>query len=125
MSDLNEKLMKDMQWRKGLGIAYFNGLNAAIEFAKINGMSGVMDPKKFVTDWRDFFIEEYKKYYLEVISQVGTNFVASETIAVIQKAKTVEELKAVWLGLSADERANNEILKVKNQLKKKLSNEKA
>ena len=115
----NEKLMKDMQWRKGLSIAYFNGLNASIEFAKLNGMVGVIDPKKFITEWRDFFIEEYKKYYLEVIAQVGANFDALKTIEVLRKASSMEELKQIWLGLSQDERSDESILKAKSELKKK------
>ena len=114
-----DKLIKDAQYRKGLSIAFFNATNAAVEFAKINGLVGCADPKKFIAEWRDWFLEEHKTYYAQVIANVGVNFKPEDTIKKIEKTKTLEELKSVWFSLSADERKDKEVLKVVSQLKKK------
>lgn len=115
----NEKVIKDAQYRKGLSIAFFNATNAAVEFAKINGMAGVIDPKKFIAEWRDFFLEEHKNYYATVIANVGVNYKAEDSIEKLKVSKNMEELKLAWLLLSEDERRDGEIRKVANDLKKK------
>jgi hypothetical protein len=124
MANENDKIMKDAQFRKGLSIAFFNATNAAIEFAKINGMAGVMDSKKFITEWRDFFIEEHKNYYATVIANVGVNYKPEDSIKKLQATKTLEELQSAWVLLSADERKDSEIIKVAQQLKGTYKNEK-
>lgn len=120
----NDKLIRDAQYRKGLSIAFFNATNAAIEFAKINGMTGVMDPKKFITEWRDFFIEEHKNYYMTAIASIGVAYNATESIAKLNETKTLEDLQNVWRNLSADERKDEEISRVAQQLRKTYTNEK-
>jgi hypothetical protein len=125
MSSENDKLMRDAQFRKGLSIAFFNATNAAIEFAKINGMAGVIDPKKFITEWRDFFIEEHKNYYALNIANIGVTYKAEDSIAKLNATKTLDELQFTWRNLSADERKDEEIIKVAQQLRKKYPNEKA
>lgn len=117
MDKNNDKLMRDAQFRKGLSIAFFNATNAAIEFAKINGMSGVMDPKKFITEWRDFFIEEHKNYYALNIASIGVTYNVADSIAKLNETKTLEDLQNVWRNLSADERKDEEISKVAKQLR--------
>jgi len=119
MSNVDDKILKDAQYRKGLSIAFFNATNAAVEFAKINGLAGVLDPRKFIADWRDWFLEEHKNYYATVIANVGQNYKAVDTIAKLNKTTNIEELKVIWLSLSEDERRDGEILKVKATLKKK------
>jgi len=113
-----EKIMKDAQYRKGMSIGFFNATNAAIEFAKINGMAGVMDPKKFISEWRDWFIEEHKTYYATVIANVGVNYKAEDSIAKLRATKTLEDLQTTWRLLSADERKDAEIIKVAQELRK-------
>ena len=119
MSNVDDKILKNAQYRKGLSIAFFNATNAAVEFAKINGLAGVLDPKKFIADWRDWFLEEHKNYYATVIENVGSNYKAVDTIEKLNRTKSMEELKKTWLSLSEDERRDGEILKVKATLKKK------
>lgn len=126
-----DKLMKDMQYRKGMSIGFFNATNAAIEFAKINGMAGIQDPRKFIQEWRDWFIEEHKTYYATVIANVGVNYKPEDSIAKLKATKTLEELQGVWRLLSEDERHNAEIIKVAKELRQgyvkvsKPKNEKA
>ena len=116
---VEEKIIKDAQYRKGLSIAFFNATNAAVEFAKINGLVGIADPKKFIAEWRDWFLEEHKKYYAEVIAAVGVNYKPEDSIAALKAAKNLEELNTAWRCLSADERKDPAIVKVAQELKKK------
>lgn len=118
----NDKIMRDAQYRKGASIAFFNATNAAIEFAKINGMSGVMDPKKFITEWRDFFIEEHKAYYATVIAKVGANYKIEDSLKKLEKVKSLKNLGEIWQSFSEDERHDGEIIKIVQTLKAKLSN---
>ena len=122
---MDEKIIKDAQYRKGLSIAFFNATNAAVEFAKINGLAGVIDPKKFIAEWRNWFLEEHKTYYATVIAQIGVNYKPEDSIKKLKATKTLEELKSAWLLLSEDERQNVEIKKVANELKATYKNEKA
>lgn len=126
-----DKIIKDAQYRKGLSIAFFNATNAAVEFAKINGLAGVIDPKKFIAEWRDWFLEEHKTYYATVIANVGVAYKAEDSIAKLKATKTLEELQTTWRLFSADERKDAEIIKVAQALRKeypkvpKIKNEKA
>lgn len=121
MSEQNEqeKLMKDAQFRKSLSIAFFNSTNSAIELIA----SGKVNPKEgegvreLLTYWRDWFLEEHKNYYATVISNIGLNFKVEDSIARLKATQTLEELKSVWIGFSADERQNDEIIKVKEEMK--------
>jgi hypothetical protein len=116
---MDEKLIKDAQYRKGLSIAYFNSLNASIELAKVMwpDMPGV-DAKKFIAEWRDWFLEEHKTYYATVIANVGANYKAKDSIAKLKATKSLEDLQAAWRALSADERHDGEIIKVAKDLRK-------
>jgi hypothetical protein len=121
---MDDKILKDAQYRKGLSIAYFNSLNAAIEMIKtvhsshLNGI-GYDLIKKEVAEWRDFFLDEHKEYYARVIAKVGTNYNAEEAIKRLKSTKTLEDLRNVWQSLSEDERQDKEIVAVKDALKKK------
>jgi hypothetical protein len=113
-----DKIIKNAQYRKGLSIAFFNATNAAVEFAKINGLAGVIDPKKFIAEWRDWFLEEHKNYYATVIANVGVAYKAEDSIAKLKATKTLEDLQTTWRLLSADERKDFEIIKVAQELRK-------
>ena len=119
MAEQEDSKIKDAQYRKGLSIAFFNATNAAVEFAKINGLAGVLDPKKFIAEWRDWFLEEHKTYYATVIANVGVNYKAEDSIAKLKATTTLNELKTAWVSLSADERKDKEIIKVAQELKAK------
>lgn len=124
MANENDKVIKDAQYRKGLSIAFFNATNAAIELAKVNGLAGILDPKKFITDTRNWFLEEHLAYYAKVIAQVGVAYKVEDSIAKLNETKTLEDLQLVWRNLSADERKDTEVIKVAQLLKEAYINEK-
>lgn len=112
-NNINDKILKDAQYRKGLSIAFFNATNATIELAKVMfpDMQGV-DAKSFIQEWRTWFLEEHKNYYATVIANVGKNYKAEDAIKKLEGVKNKEELNSVWLLLSQDERQDEEIRKV-------------
>lgn len=122
--DNKDIIIRDAQYRKGLSIAFFNATNAAVEFAKINGLTGILDPKKFIADWRDFFLEEHKNYYATVIAKIGLNYSPTEAIATLQATTNIEGLSNAWLLLSEDERHDEAVIAVKEDLKKKYEEKK-
>ena len=116
------KTIKDAQWRKGLGIAWFNATNSAITLVSTNPKmkSWTIDEQlENVNVVRDYFLKEYNTYYSEVLANIGANYNASETIARMNNSKDMKELKSIWISLSEDERRDVEILKVKAALKLK------
>lgn len=118
MSD--EKIIRDAQYRKGLSIAFFNATNSAISMLtadKINMTSEEMEA--YITKWRTWFLDTHKEYYVRVIANVGANYHAKDSIEKLEATNNLEELRVAWVLLSADERADGEIRKVANDLKKK------
>ena len=115
---MDEKILRDAQYRKGLSIAFFNATNAAIEMCKGLDISAEATKKK-ITDVRDWLLDEHKNYYASVIAQVGGNYAPQEAIKKLQAVKSKEELHTVWLMFSADERQDNEIAKVAQEMKQK------
>ena len=118
MANTDDKVIKNAQYRKGLSIAFFNATNAAVSI--VSQMGPQMDAKKTIVEIRDWLLEEHKKYYAEVIAKVGTNYDAAESVKKLKAVKNQEELKAVWLSFSEDERQDAEIRKVAQELKKTL-----
>jgi len=119
---MDEKLIKDAQYRKGLSIAFFNATNSAIAMLtadKINMTSEQMEA--YITKWRNWFLDTHKQYYATVIANVGVNYRAEDSIAKLKATKTLEELNTAWRLLSADERRDGEIIKVAQTLKKKYN----
>lgn len=118
-----DKIIKDAQYRKGLSIAFFNATNAAIALVSSHHFDKQEDHKGLVLrvcEIRDLFLDEHKKYYGEVIAQVGLPYNSTETIEKLKKAETKEELRLMWLALSADEKHDGDVLKVAKELKKTL-----
>ena len=118
---MDEKILKDAQYRKGLSIAYFNALNNAIAFVVAGKGENESDENmlKRVEDIRDKFLDQHKEYYARVIAKVGTSYNPAETIKKLKTTKTLEELRKAWQLLSEDERQDVEIKKVVIELKKK------
>ena len=114
MNNNHEKAIKDAQFRKNLSIAFFNATNAAIEMMRATGS---VSKEKFV-EFRNWFLDEHAEYHLKVIDRVGLYDPALATKR-LNATKNLEELKAVWLSFSQDERQDESILKVKNELKQK------
>lgn len=110
------EIIKSAQYRKGLSISYFNSVNAAIEIIKLLPKKKTIDKRAF-EKWRDYFLNEHTKYYGEVIANIGTNYKASDSIAKLKKAKTLDELKSVWISFSEDERRDGEIIAETKRLK--------
>ena len=115
---MEEKLIKDAQYRKGLSIAFFNANNAAIEMCKGLNIHEEATKNKII-EIRNWLLEEYKNYYATVIANVGVNYNAEEAIKKLQAVKSKEELHIVWLNFSADERQDVEISKVAQIMKQK------
>lgn len=121
MSD--DKLIRDAQYRKGLSIGFFNATNSAIALIAASIMPSETDIHMLerVGKIRDILIEQHKEYYATNIASIGLNYNVEEAIKKLNDAKTIGELNIVWLRLSADERHNDEILKVAQKQKKELS----
>lgn len=85
------KIKWERQYNKDKSIAYFNSTNAAIEMTLGDkSISDVKDAKwsQILLEWRDFFIEEWKKWYLENMPEPeGTTF----TEALESSPKSVKE----------------------------------
>lgn len=113
---LNEKLLKDAQYRKGLSIGFFNATNSAIEMVKAEGE---ITKDNFIA-WRDWFLTEHAKYYAETIAKIGLAYDPQEAIKKLRAVSDLDELSGVWIGLSEDERRNEEIIKVVKELKDKF-----
>lgn len=117
---MNEEILKNAQYRKNLSIAFFNATNSAIELAKTDYAKDT-DLKKFIVEWRDWFLEEHKNYYAKNIANIGINYSVEEAIKRLATAKTIDELRTIWVSLSEDERQDKLIIaeaqKLKTQLK--------
>lgn len=109
-----DKVIKDAQYRKGLSIAFFNATNSAIELMKATGS---VSKEKFL-QWRDWLLEEHADYYAKTISRIGL-YNVKESLEKLKTVKNLEELKLAWLSFSQDERQDEQIVKVKNELKQK------
>ena len=118
---MDDKILKDAQYRKGLSIAYFNALNNAIAFVVANKQPGETSDQllQMVENVRDTFLDQHKEYYARVIAKVGTNYNVAESIKKLEGTKNTTELKTAWLLLSEDERQDEEIRKVVSALKAK------
>jgi hypothetical protein len=114
---MDDKIIKDAQYRKGLSIAYFNAINAAIELVKLEEHKSENDRKSRLAFWRDWLLEEHKSYYANVIAKVGVSYNPDETKKKLSKAKSVEELRSMWLSLSEDERRDQVIIEFAQGLK--------
>jgi GTPase involved in cell partitioning and DNA repair len=115
-----EQLIKDAQYRKGLSIAFFNATNNATQIMELKDTSNLTEEQiqKQIQFWRDWLLEEHKKYYSEVIANIGKKYDSKETIEKLKTTKSLDELKSVWISLSEDERRDGEIIEATNKLKK-------
>ena len=116
---LNEKLLKDAQYRKGLSIGFFNATNSAIEMVKAEGD---ITKEGFIA-WRDWFLTEHAKYYAETIAKIGLAYDPQEAIKKLREVSDLDELAGVWRGLSEDERRHKKVIKVVKELKEKYFQE--
>ncbi len=122
------EILKDAQYRKNFGIAFFNATNSAI--ALITGNRILLETttpeetKAKIVEYRVWFLSEHGKYYTEVIAKVGTNtnYKVEDAVAKLQNAKSKPELDKIWIALSADERHDGEIKKVAKELNDKFKN---
>lgn len=113
----NDKILRDAQYRKGLSIAFFNATNAAVELVSKLGYGEFKTVEEAVTHWRNWFLDTHKKYYAEVIANIGVPYDVAETIKKLESVMTKKELKQVWISLSEDERQDPTIIEAKNRIK--------
>lgn len=115
-----EKIIKDAQFRKGSSIAYFNATNAAIEILKLkNDKENI---KENLVEIRDWLIDEYTKYYEEVIAPIGGTYNTKDIIERIQSYKTADELKEYFFKfIPMEARQNPAILIAVKEKKQALS----
>ena len=115
---MDEEILKNAQYRKGLSIAFFNATNAAISLVAGRQIADREEALREIVRLRDFFLEEHKNYYAQVIAKVGVNYDAKQTIEKLKETKSIEELNSAWLSLSEDERRDGEIRKFAQSMKK-------
>lgn len=116
-----DKLIRDAQYRKGLSIAFFNATNSAISLVssgKVKLLEGE-DVQPVLVFWRDWFLEEHKKYYTEVIANAGKSYDPKTSIEKLEATTNLDELRAVWVLLSEDERRDGGIRECALKLKEK------
>ena len=121
---MNDEIIKNAQYRKGLSIAFFNAINNATEIVKLEGITKPEEIQERISFWRDWLLEEHKNYYATVIEGVGKNYNIEDSIEKLKNTNTLEELTTAWLLLSEDERRDPEIRKVAGEQRRKY-NEKA
>lgn len=123
----SEKLIRDAQYRKGLSIAYFNSLNAAVELTKAIIAKGntedINKNPRIVLDmlykFRDEFIAEHDDYYARVIANVGVSYSVANAVEKLEAVKSLDELRNVWVGFSEDERRDPKIRETAGEVKKR------
>lgn len=113
-----EDVLRDAQYRKSRSIAFFNATNSAIEILKYSTIQDPIRMKEMIMFWRNWFLDEYTKDYAENIANIGLAFNPAETITKLQTTKSLNDLMAVWVSISEDERQHVDVIKVKNELKK-------
>ena len=114
----DDKILKDAQYRKSLGIAFFNANNSAIQLVTSNGSEATQES---IIKWRDWFLEEHKNYWATTIMNVGKNYDVKTTIDKIKACKTKGELVSMFTQMSADERNDELVIMAKNEKKEELS----
>ena len=116
----NERVWRDINYRKNLSIAFFNANNLAATLVSTDKEYYTFDElTEKIIKLRDFFLKEHEGYYVKVISPIGCLFDKKETIKLIESATGMEDLKDIWLSISQDERSDNDIIQIKNEIKKK------
>jgi len=116
-----ERIIKNAQYRKGLSIAFFNATNVAVELVKVlYPTASPEEIREHLVATRDWLLEEHKNYYAEVIENIGANYNVEETTKLLKSAKNLAGLKEIWLLLSEDERRDDAVIKVAQELKAKL-----
>lgn len=118
---MNEEVIKNLQYRKNLSIAFFSSTNAAVELMKTADGLSIDELKAKIVFWRNFFLEEHKEYYAQNIANLSVNYNAEETMKRLKAAENLDQLKAVWISLSEDERQDETIRTETQLLKTKLS----
>ena len=114
-----DDVMREAQYRKSRGIAWFNATNSAIEIVKFSSIQDPSRMKEMLTFWRNWFVAEYTKDYAENIANIGMTYNPEEAKTKLNAATSIADLMKVWVALSEDERQNVDIVKVKNELKEK------
>jgi hypothetical protein len=108
-----QTLIKDATYKKDLKISYFNSLNAAISLVGTTNFPTDDMKLEAIEKYKNHFLEKWGDYYSNTVLQKRVPYNPADTIKKINEAKNYEDLKKVWFGITADERANPLILKAK------------
>lgn len=128
---MEEKLLRDAQYRKGASIAYFNSLNSAITLvtAYLPKTASMEKRMAMIDEIKEKFLDKYKDYYATTVAQIGAPYSATDTIIKVRATKTQEELRKLYREMSEDERKDGDIRKVVDErlaeLKKNDTKEKS
>ena len=111
---MEEKLLRDAQYRKGASIAYFNSLNSAITLVTATAPKTLSMEKKLamIEEIKLAFLDKYKDYYATTVAQIGAPYSATDTIIKVRATRTQEELRKLYREMSEDERKDGDIRKV-------------
>lgn len=118
-----DELYKNREWARNKSIAYFNSLNAAINLVTARGTNFQTDEALLekIDYFKTIFIEKHNEYYLSTIVAPRVAYDKTTAPKKLKLAKTMLALEKVWLGLSADERNDDENIALKNKLKEKFT----
>lgn len=120
LQDIKQKNIKDAQYRKEISIAFFNSTNSAI--ALLSQAGPIKDRRAFITEWRDWFIQEHKVHRLKELGVISAESIEGAQIGTEQKltnCKTKDDLARIWSTLTPSEKKTYEPLK--NKLKTTLA----
>ena len=88
MEDKNyENFQRGQEYRKVFSIAFFNATNAAIEIEKSNPSGNDDDARKNISKWRDWFLDQHVRYYVDNIAPVGMEEFTPGVVKGLDKAK--------------------------------------
>lgn len=88
-TNIDVQLMRDVQYRKELSIAYFNSLNSAITLATATLPKTASLEKKLATisDLRQHFLNEYKQYRVDILDSTWSPSIDPKVVQGLDKAK--------------------------------------
>lgn len=118
-----DELYKNREWARNKSIAYFNSLNAAINLVTAKGTNFQTNEELLakIDEFKNHFIEKHNAYYLSTIVAPRAAYDKTAAPKKLKLAKTLKALEKTWLGLSADERNDDENIALKDSLKLKLA----
>ena len=111
--------------RKELQIAFMNAMNTTSQVMArmapilLNGTkSGYTKYEKMLDTIHSIHMNRYSGFRENLIANLSVPYNQEDAMIRLKSAKNYQELEKAWFSLSGDERHDDEIIKVKNDLKK-------